>query len=186
MITLDNVIAGYTGPIVGPVSLRLWPGEVLGLGGANGAGKSTLLRALAGTARVFSGNIQRRSGIHITHHQQRPEHPPELPLLGRELLALLGAEANPPPLVEPLMDRPVAAMSGGQYQFLQAWACLNSGADVVLLDEPTNNLDGNAIDALSRILQALPGHRAVILVSHERAFLDANCHRHLDIQPWKE
>jgi len=178
-------VAGYTGPVVGPVSFDLHAGEVLGLGGANGSGKSTLLRALCGTARVFSGRIdRRRSGVRITHHQQRPEKPPELPLLGSELVALLGAQSDPPPLITGLMAQPIARMSGGQYQLLQAWACLNSGAEVVLLDEPTNNLDAVAIDVLSGILHGLGPDRAVILVSHERAFLEANCSRQLDISAW--
>ncbi len=157
---------------------------MLGLGGSNGAGKSTLLRALTGTARVFDGRIERRPHLSIVHHQQRPERPPELPLMGREVLSLLGAESDPPALIRPLLDRPIARMSGGQYQFLQAFACLNSGADLVLLDEPTNNLDGDAIEVLGQLISALPSHRAVILVSHEQAFLEAHCHRRLDVQPW--
>ena len=177
-------MAGYTGPVVGPVSFDLYAGEVLGLGGANGSGKSTLLRALSGTARIFSGRIDRPSGVRITHHQQHPERPPELPLLGRELVALLGAESDPPPLIARLMAQPIARMSGGQYQLLQAWACLNSGAEVVLLDEPTNNLDATAIEVLSGILHRLGPDRAVVLVSHERAFLEANCSRQLDIGAW--
>ncbi len=178
-------MAGYTGPVVGPVSFDLYAGEVLGLGGANGAGKSTLLRALTGSARIFSGRIDRHpSGVRVAHHRQRPERPPELPLLGRELVALLGAPSDPPPLIARLMGQPIALMSGGQYQLLQAWACLNSGADVVLLDEPTNNLDGSAIEVLSGILHRLGPDRAVILVSHERPFLEANCNRQLDISEW--
>lgn len=178
------MVAGYSGPVVGPVSFELHAGEVLGLGGANGAGKSTLLKALTGTAKVFSGAIRRQADLHITHHRQRPERPPELPLLGGELLVLLGAEKQPLESIKPLIDRPVAAMSGGQYQFLQAWACINSGAEVVLLDEPTNNLDGDAIDALGETLRNLGSGRAAILVSHERAFLEANCDRQLDVSAW--
>ncbi len=178
------MVAGYSGPVVGPVSFSVRAGEVLGLGGANGAGKSTLLKALTGTARVHSGRILRDPAVRLAHHRQRPERPPELPLLGRELLALLDAEGEPPALIRPLMDRPIAEMSGGQYQFLQAWACLNSPVDVVLLDEPTNNLDGEAIEALGAMLGSLSRERAVILVSHEQAFLNEHCHRRHDIEPW--
>ncbi len=169
---------------MGPVSFSVRAGEVLGLGGANGAGKSTLLKALTGTAKIFSGRILRAPEVRIAHHRQRPERPPELPLLGRELLALLDAAADPPKLIQPLMERPIAEMSGGQYQFLQAWACLNSPVDVVLLDEPTNNLDGEAIDALGEMLNTLSTDRAVVLVSHEQAFLNAHCHRRQDVEPW--
>ncbi len=184
LLQVEKLSAGYTGPVVGPVSISLQPGEVLGLGGLNGAGKSTVLRALTGTARVFAGRIDRAPGLRIAHHQQRPERPPELPLLGRELLALLNAEQDPPALVQPLLDRPIARMSGGQYQLLQAWACLNSAADVVLLDEPTNNLDGTAIQALGDMLATLGPDRAAILVSHEQAFLDRYCARQIEVLPW--
>ncbi len=185
LLQVDTLVAGYDRPVVGPVSLQLRAGEVLGLGGANGAGKSTLLRALTGAARVFSGRMMRRPGTRIVHHQQRPERPPELPLLGRELLSLLGADGLVPPLLEPLLNKPVAALSGGQYQLLQAWACLDSGAEVVLLDEPTNNLDGDAMLALAEALNRLDPGRGVILVSHEQAFLDAHCHRRLDVLAWR-
>lgn len=184
LIEVDQLVSGYSGPVVGPVSFVLEPGQVLGLGGANGAGKSTVLKSLTGTARIFSGQIKRAPGIRITHHRQRPERPPELPLLGRELLALLGAQSQPHPLIKPLLERTVATMSGGQYQFLQAWACLNSGAEVVFLDEPTNNLDGQAIAALGEVLGGLGSGRAAILVSHEQAFLEANCNHILDVSAW--
>ena len=184
LVSLDSLSAGYAGPVVGPVSFSVQPGEVLGLGGLNGAGKSTVLRALTGTARVFAGQIRRAPGLRIAHHQQRPERPPELPLLGRELLALLDAEQDPPALVQPLLDEPIARLSGGQYQLLQAWACLNSQASLVLLDEPTNNLDGTAIEALGDMLATLGPDRAAILVSHEQAFLDRYCARQIEVLPW--
>ncbi|TVQ35874.1 MAG: ATP-binding cassette domain-containing protein [Wenzhouxiangella sp.] len=184
LVSLEGLSAGYTGPVVGPVSFSVQPGEVLGLGGLNGAGKSTVLRALTGTARVFSGRIVRAPRLSIAHHQQRPERPPELPLLGRELLALLDADPHPPALVQPLLDRPLSRMSGGQYQLLQAWACLNSKARLVLLDEPTNNLDGTAIEALGEMLATLGPGRAAILVSHEQAFLDRHCARQIEVSPW--
>ncbi len=192
LVCFDQLVVGYTGPVVGPVSFSLYAGEVLGLGGANGAGKSTLLRALTGTAHIFSGRIERRDELRVVHHRQRPERPPELPLLGREMLALLDAESDPSALgneaieklIAPLLDQPVGRMSGGQYQLLQAWACLNSNAHVVLLDEPTNNLDGQAIDALGTVLRQMGLERSAILVSHEQAFLEANCDRQLDVSEW--
>ncbi len=184
LIRLDQVTAGYSGPVVGPVSFSVGSGEIVGLGGANGAGKSTLLRALTGTARLFGGRIDCHRALTIGHHQQRPEKPPELPLTGRELLALLGAESPPPDAVKPLLKRPIAKMSGGQYQLLQAWACIDSGARLVLLDEPTNNLDGTAIEALDGMLATLGSSRSAILVSHEQPFLDRHCQRKVEVSPW--
>lgn len=182
LVAIDALIAGYTGPVAGPVSFSVERGEVVGLSGRNGVGKSTVLRAMTGAARVFSGSVRRTPGLRMTHHWQRLEKPPELPLLGREFLRLLNADAmQPPERVHQLLDRPVRAMSGGQFQLLQAWACLAAPVDLVLLDEPTNNLDGDAIASLSHLLTTLPGDRSVVLVSHEQSFLDGHCHRVVEL-----
>jgi len=178
------VRAGYQHPVVGPVSFEIRPGEVLGLTGANGTGKSTLLNAMTGVARIFSGSIERHPDLSISHHRQRPELPPELPLLGRELLGLFQVNLQMmPDLIAPLLDKPLSEFSGGQFQFLQACACLGSDADLVILDEPTNNLDGSAIAALSGMLTELGPHRSVLLVSHEQAFLRDQCSRMVDLTP---
>lgn len=182
LVRLDQVNAGYAGPVAGPASFSIARGEIVGLGGPNGSGKSTLLRAITGAARIFSGHIERASGLRISHHWQRPERPPELPLLGRELLGLLAdIRATTPEPIRPLLDRPVRALSGGQFQLLQTWACLAAPVDLVLLDEPTNNLDGPAIAALSDLLHGLGGERAALIVSHEHEFLRAHCHRIVDL-----
>lgn len=176
LIKLDQVVAGYTRPVVGPVTFSVSEGQILGMGGPNGAGKSTLLRSLTGMARVFSGNIQRAPEVSLCHQWQRPELPPELALLGGELYALLGADPRTPPdIIRPLMNRPLYRLSGGQFQLLQTLACLCSPARLVLMDEPTNNLDGRALDALSAMLHELHPTRAVVLVSHEPAFLEEHC-----------
>ncbi|WP_421718403.1 ATP-binding cassette domain-containing protein [Algiphilus sp.] len=182
LVCIDGLIAGYAGPVAGPVSFTVARGEVVGLSGRNGAGKSTVLRAITGAARVFSGTVRRAPGLRMTHHWQRLEQPPELPLLGREFLRLLDADAGQAPeRVVELLERPVRDMSGGQFQFLQAWACLAAPTDLTLLDEPTNNLDDDAIALLSQVLNALPADRAVVLVSHEHAFLHEHCHRVVDV-----
>ncbi len=182
LLEMQNLVAGYAGPVVGPVSFAVYPGEVLGLAGPNGAGKSTLIGAITGTSRRFSGLITRAPGLSVAHHRQRPELPPEVPMLGRELLRLTGAEtAQPPALLQPLLDMPMARLSGGQFQFLQAWACLAGRASLVLLDEPTNNLDQRGIDALSELLSVKRPERAVVVVSHEPDFLARHCSRIVEV-----
>lgn len=183
LVAIEELTAGYTGPVMGPVSFCVRPGEVVGLSGINGSGKSTLLRALTGEARVFSGKARRKPGLRMIHHRQRPERPPELPLLGAEFLNLLNADSSQAPeRIRALLERPLRDMSGGQFQFLQAWACLEARVDLVLLDEPTNNLDGAAIAALSALLKQRSAGRSVVLVSHEQDFLYGHCDRVVTIQ----
>ncbi len=182
LLTVDRLVAGYTGPVVGPVSFAVQPGEVLGLSGPNGAGKSTILKAITGEARRFEGEVTPCNGLTVTHHQQRPELPPELPLLGRELLRVMSADRrDAPAIIQPLLDRPINRMSGGQFQLLEAWACLGGDAELVLLDEPTNNLDGDAMEALADFIRAARPPRAILMVSHERDFLQANCSRIVEV-----
>lgn len=182
LVTFEAVRAGYRQPVVGPVSFQLMPGEILGLSGANGAGKSTLLSALTGVAQVFSGRVRKSAGLSVSHHRQRPELPPELPLTGGELLQLMSVDfRHLPERLLPLLDKPLARFSGGQFQFLQACACIGSQSDLIILDEPTNNLDGHAIEALSGLLNALAPERGVLMVSHEQAFLETHCSRVIEI-----
>ncbi|MGM0435269.1 MAG: ATP-binding cassette domain-containing protein [Pseudomonadota bacterium] len=182
LLQVETLEAGYSEPVVGPVSFSLAPGEVVGLGGTNGAGKSTLLRAITRNARIFGGRVERRPGLRVRHHRQRPEQTPELPLTGRELLDLLGVQAHRlPQALDPILNEPIARRSGGQYQLLQACACLCGDAELVLLDEPTNNLDGNAQQVLGSLLQPEP-ERAILIVSHERPFLEAHCTRILELE----
>lgn len=182
LIRVEDLVAGYAGPVMGPVSFSIFEGHIVGLGGANGAGKSTLLKAITGMARVFEGRIIKSADTLITHHWQRPENPPELALLGRELFGLLGADPEKSsPRIKALMDVPLKRMSGGQFQFIQTAACLASPANLVLLDEPTNNLDGAAIEDLSELLENHDSHRSVLVVSHEKPFLERHCERIIEL-----
>jgi ABC-2 type transport system ATP-binding protein len=182
VLELQEVVAGYTGPVVGPVSFALMPGEVVGLYGSNGSGKSTLLGAITGVTRIFSGEIRRAPGTRVAHHRQRLVRPPELPLNGYELLKLTGASPGKvPESLHGLLAARLDRLSGGQFQLLHIWACLGSPAGLVLLDEPTNNLDPAAVDLLQEMILNGDHGRAVLLVSHEDDFLRRVCGRIIEI-----
>lgn len=182
LLSLNAVIAGYDRAVVGPVSFEVHPGEIVGLSGANGTGKSTILGAVTGTARVFSGRVVVADGARVAHHRQRPERPAEIPLRGRELLAITAADpTNCPPLLRERLELPLDELSGGQYQLLLAFACLGSPADLILLDEPSNNLDPESVGALMALLKATTETRGVVIVSHEAAFLEACCTRIVEV-----
>ncbi len=178
LLECRELTAGYAGPVVGPATFALHAGEVVGLHGKNGSGKSTLMGALTGATRIFSGEVRRSPGLRIAHHRQKPERPGQLPLTGAELLKL--TEAPPqevPDFLQDLLSVRLDRLSGGQFQLIQTWSCLGSPAHLVLLDEPTNNLDQAAMGALSQMLRRGAERRAVLLVSHEREFLEAACNR---------
>jgi ATPase subunit of ABC transporter with duplicated ATPase domains len=176
MLTLVDAVAGYTAPVSPPASFSVARGEVVGLAGPNGIGKSTLLKAVLGTASLFAGRIERAPDRRIGYLSQQPARLPEVPLSGSELLAALRANRLTPPtrLAEKLAQR-IDRLSGGEYQLMMLWATLAGDGELILLDEPTNNLDAGHIQiAVDEIAPARP-QRAALVVSHDRAFLDAVC-----------
>jgi zinc transport system ATP-binding protein len=178
LLTLHEAVAGYARPVSPPASFALARGETLGLAGPNGAGKSTLLKAVLGTARLHGGTLVVAAGARLACLPQRPQRLAETPLSGRDLLRCLGAEDLAPParLKEKLALR-ADRLSGGEYQLLCLWACLAGDADLVLLDEPTNNLDPAHARLAAEEIAAGRERRATLVVSHDRAFLDAVCSR---------
>jgi ATP-binding cassette, subfamily F, member 3 len=162
------------------VTFAIERGEHVGLVGPNGAGKTTLLVALLagqlgygvipayfsqqGTELDERGSVldcaQRTTGL------QRPQ---AQTLLGRFLFS--GWEMH---------ERPVTALSGGERRRLSLALLVASGANFLVLDEPTNHLDLESREALEEALEAFPG--TVLLVSHDRAVLDAVARRTLAIE----
>lgn len=188
LLSLNGLVAGWSRPVVGPVSLRLAAGDIVGLWGANGSGKSTLLAAVAGQARCFGGGMDLAPGIALAVQAQAPVRFTPLPVTGRELLAVAGADPGAyadagalPETLARLLPQRLDRLSGGQHQLLCVWAALAGPGRLVLLDEPTNNLDPTHMALLAQMLAARAADRAVLLVSHERAFLDAHCTRVLEL-----
>jgi len=182
LLRVEELCAGYTRPVFGPVSFSVDRGEVIGVRGPNGSGKSTLLNALVGGAHIFSGAVHRRPGVRISHQQQAALPLDNVPLSGRELLALTGADARGlPEWIAPLMRKRLDRLSGGQLQFMQVWACLKAPVDVVLLDEPTNNVDPEGVRHLQLQIAAIRPTHALLVISHDRAFLDGISTRSIDL-----
>ena len=177
LIRASALVAGWERPATAPLEFAVESGRILGLTGANGVGKTTLLSVLAGRARVFSGVLETRPGLRLALQTQDVPPVEGVPLSGRELLALTGAASDglPPWLVGRLDDR-LDRLSGGQRHYLTLWAVLQAPADIVLLDEPTNNLDAAGVEHLASALRQLAGSgNGIVIVSHDHEFVEAVC-----------
>lgn len=166
---MDALVAGYAHPVMGPVSFSVGRGEIVALTGANGSGKTTVLNAVIGSARIYGGRVEHDGAVEVAVLRQFPVRLKEMPILAGELLAAAGASARAVPLaVRPLLDKRIDRLSGGQYQLLMVWACLGSRAGLVMLDEPTNNMDVTTVAALGDLLMdAANDGQGLLVISHE-------------------
>lgn len=184
LLKLNRAVVGWDTPILGPIDLELHGGEILGLAGPNGVGKSTLFQAITGGARLFSGQIERRPELKLGLQTQHLPPLAGLPLCGNDLLQLTGAsETGLPPWLQDLLHHRLDRLSGGQRQYLALWAVLQAPADLILLDEPTNNLDQAGTRHLVQTLQQKAASGcSLMLISHDAEFITQVCHRQLVLE----
>jgi ATP-binding cassette subfamily F protein uup len=167
------------------VDIDLGPGMCLGLLGVNGSGKSTLLRLLAGTLPADAGEIVRAEGLRCVMFEQARAGLNTAVTL-KKALCPIGDEVDyrgRPMHVQAWAKRflfrseqlevPVSSLSGGEQARVRIAQLMTTPADVLMLDEPTNDLDIPALEALEESLESFPG--AVVLVSHDRALMDRLC-----------
>jgi ATP-binding cassette subfamily F protein uup len=169
--------------VVKDFSCRIQRGDKLGLIGPNGAGKTTLLRMILGELEADSGTVKRGTKLELAYFDQfRAQLDPEATLAdiispGSDYVEIGGAKKHVVGylgdfLFAPQRARsPVKSLSGGERNRLLLARLFARPANVLVLDEPTNDLDIDTLELLEDLIQDYAG--TVFLVSHDRAFLDA-------------
>ncbi|SDC88748.1 ATPase components of ABC transporters with duplicated ATPase domains [Sanguibacter gelidistatuariae] len=183
-------VVAVTRVLLDGVSLGIEDGDRIGVVGPNGAGKSTLLRLLAGKILPDDGRVTRVGGLDVGMLDQRDELMPGLSVrrvvhgdADEHTWAMDAAirSVHAGLLADLDLDQEVDALSGGQRRRVALAALLVADHDVIFLDEPTNHLDVEGVDWLATHLReryARPGARgALVVVTHDRWFLDAVCTR---------
>ena len=169
-------------PVVAAFSIRVVRGDRIALMGPNGSGKTTLLRILIGELAPDSGEVRRGANVQIAYYdQQREQLDPERTVFdtvadGRETVTVNGQEQHVHGYLRDFLfpaeraASPVKALSGGERNRLLLARLFTRPANVLVLDEPTNDLDIETLEVLEARLADWPG--TVLLVSHDRAFID--------------
>jgi ABC transport system ATP-binding/permease protein len=169
-------------PLVNGLDLTITPGTRVGLIGPNGSGKTTLLNLLAGTLAPDTGEIERADGLRLARfEQQRMSLDPDQSL--RRALApdgdavtVQGRRVHVASWAKRFLFRPeqlelpVKRLSGGEQARLLIANLVREPADIVLLDEPTNDLDIPTLEVLEESLAEFPG--GLVLVTHDRFLLE--------------
>jgi ATP-binding cassette subfamily F protein 3 len=170
------------------VSFAVEREEHVALVGPNGSGKTTLLETMLGRRDARAGRVRIGHGVQPAYFSQQEL---ELDDRGTVLDCVQSMTGLSRPLAQNLLGRflfsgweehqkQVAVLSGGERRRLALAVVVASGANFLVLDEPTNHLDLESREALEAALEAFPG--TVLLVSHDRALLDAVAHRTLAIE----
>ena len=184
VILAEHMSYAHSGgePLIRDLTLLIQRGDRIGLLGPNGSGKTTLLKLLLGDLQPTAGKIQYGTKLEIAYFDQlRLQLEPEKTVIdnlaeGREFITINGQDRHVLSylgdfLFSPQRARtPVKALSGGERARLLLAKLFSKPANLLVLDEPTNDLDVETLELLEEVLLSFEG--TVLMVSHDRAFLD--------------
>ena len=182
VIEAEQVRKAFDGRLlVEDMNFRLPPGGIVGVIGPNGAGKTTLFNMITGRETPDAGSIKVGETVKLAYVDQGRELNPDNSIWeeitgGNEQLELGNRMINSRAYVARFnfsgsdQQKKVGATSGGQRNRVHLAKMLKEGANVVLLDEPTNDLDVNTLRALEEALENFGG--CAVVISHDRWFLD--------------
>ncbi len=181
---LRNVTYSYDGaPLISDLSTEVSRGDRIGIVGPNGSGKTTLLRLILGELQPEAGEIRLGTNLQIAYFDQmRTSLREDKSLIenigdGQAYITLNGVKRHVLSYLQDFLfsaDRargPISALSGGERNRLLLACLFSHPSNVLVLDEPTNDLDMETLDLLAELLAEYKG--TVLTVSHDRAFLDS-------------
>lgn len=191
LLNTHKLEKGFSGrTLFRDVSFGIEEGDRVGLVGPNGAGKSTLMKIVAGLTEADSGNVSRKRGLRMGLLDQTPVFPEDATVMS----AVLEKLDDPDDGIARAMrimahlelnkigeDKPVAELSGGWRKRVALARELATEPELLLLDEPTNHLDVTSILWLEEYLRNAPF--AVMMITHDRLFLQRTTNRILDLDP---
>jgi len=194
IVSIEHLEKVYTArKLFDDTACYIGEGEKLALIGVNGTGKSTLLRIVAGEESPDSGELIVRKGLQIRFLSQNPKFCEEetalsacLRMAGGEVLGedtVAAAKKLLAALGVTELDLPCETLSGGEKKRIALAGVLLHPADLLILDEPTNHLDGETAEWLENYLKNFRG--ALLMVTHDRYFLDSVCTRILELDRGK-
>ena len=194
ILTLENISKVFTErKVFDETSFYMEEGEKVGVIGINGTGKSTLLKVIAGLVEVDEGKVIRANGQVIRYLPQIPEFEPDKTVIesvlhdNREQTELWNKESDAKAMLTTLgitnFSQKMGELSGGQRKRIALVAALLAPADVLLLDEPTNHLDQEMADWLEDYLRRY--RKSLVMVTHDRYFLDSVCNRIVEVDKGK-
>lgn len=180
----ESVASTEPREVLRKITWRIGPGERTGILGRNGAGKSTLLHLITGELSPTSGRVVRGKTVNVAvltqqlHELQEVADDRVSDVIGRKQTSYVadGKEMTPGQLLERLgftsaqLSTPVRELSGGQKRRLQLLLILLDEPNVLVLDEPTNDLDTDMLAAMEDLLDTWPG--TLLVVSHDRYLLE--------------
>lgn len=192
VVDLENVSVTYDDPsmpdgkrpVLKKVTWRIAPGERTGILGVNGAGKSTLLSLVTGDLKPTEGRVKHGKTVKIATLTQQLDELKDVEndrvsdVIGRKKRSYIadGKELSPSQMLERLgftsaqLSTPVKDLSGGQKRRLQLMLILLDEPNVLILDEPSNDLDTDMLAAMEDLLDTWPG--TLLVVSHDRYLME--------------
>lgn len=186
-IKVVDLVVGYDKPILNPISFELKRDETFVLVGKNGIGKSTIIKTILGEIDSISGSVEISSNVDFLYFSQDNEYsltktPFEIIKEDfydlenkdvRSILAKVGITGD-------MVNKKLSELSGGELTRVRLARLSMFKSNLLILDEPSNNLDKDAKESLIEAIKNYQG--VVLLVSHEKNFLEGFSHRVIDVE----